>query len=78
METVIKAPLTAFSDVNQLIHSCQHGFMKGKSCLTNLLESSEIWTKALDDEYGLVNLEKSDVRGSSRIGTGPNTVSGLH
>ena len=27
--------------------------MSGKSCLTNLLESLECWTKALDDGYGL-------------------------
>jgi len=34
--------------------SCfQHGFMKHRSCLTNILESLEAWTKALDDGYGI-------------------------
>ena len=32
--------------------SCyQHGFVKQRSCLTNLLESLEAWTSALDDGY---------------------------
>jgi hypothetical protein len=31
----------------------QHGFMTGRSCLTNLLETFESWTKALDEGYGL-------------------------
>ena len=31
----------------------QHGFMKHRSCLTNLLECLEEWTKALDDGYGV-------------------------
>ena len=34
--------------------SCfQHGFMKYRSCLTNILESMEAWTKALDEGYGI-------------------------
>ena len=33
------------------INKFQHGFIKGKSCLTNLLETFEAWTKALDDGY---------------------------
>jgi len=28
-------------------------FTRGRSCLTNLLESLENWTKALDEGYGL-------------------------
>ena len=31
----------------------QHGFLEGKSCLTNLLETFEDWTTTLDDGYGL-------------------------
>jgi ribonuclease P/MRP protein subunit RPP40 len=31
----------------------QHGFVRGRSCLTNLLESFESWTRALDEGYGL-------------------------
>jgi len=38
---------------HNIISNSQHGFMSGKSCLTNLLESLECWTKVLDDGYGL-------------------------
>jgi len=34
--------------------------MKHRSCLTNILESLEAWTKALDDGYGIdliINLD---------------------
>ena len=31
----------------------QHGFMKGRSCLTNLLQSLEKWTQALDEDFGV-------------------------
>ena len=31
----------------------QHGFMKSRSCLTNVLETLEDWTKALDSGYGI-------------------------
>jgi hypothetical protein len=31
----------------------QHGFTQNRSCLTNLLETLEEWTEALNDGYGL-------------------------
>ena len=31
----------------------QHGFVKGRSCLTNLLEVFEHWTSCLGDGYGV-------------------------
>jgi len=31
----------------------QHGFMKGRSCITNLLSVFEISTKWIDDGYGI-------------------------
>ena len=39
--------------MHKLFSNRQHGFVKGKLCLTNLLESFETWTKALDEGYGL-------------------------
>ena len=36
-----------------MISTCQHSFVKGRSCLTNLLESSEQWAMALDNGYGV-------------------------
>ena len=53
MESIIKEKLTMFLDSNELLCKEQHGFSKGRSCLTNLLESLENWTKALDDGFGL-------------------------
>ena len=34
-------------------HACQHGFVKYKSCFTNLLESHNAWTGALDSGLGV-------------------------
>ena len=53
MEAMIKDELLSYLEVNKIITDAQHGFMHGRSCLTNLLESLESWTKALDEGYGL-------------------------
>jgi len=53
MESVIKSVLTEFANVNHLVTYYQHGFRKGRSCLTKLLESFEVWTDALDCGYGI-------------------------
>ena len=49
MESVIRDNLTKHLHENLLIAASQHGFMKHKSCLTNLLEFLETVTSALDD-----------------------------
>ena len=33
---------------NELLKSCQHGFMKGRSCVTQLLAVLDEWTEALE------------------------------
>jgi len=38
---------------NEMISSHQHDFVGGRSCLTNLLDTLEKWTKALDEGYGI-------------------------
>jgi len=53
MESIIKGAMTKFADENKLVCNQQHGFVRGRSCLTNLLESFESWTKSLDEGYGL-------------------------
>ena len=53
MESIIKESLVKYAEANKLIADCQHGFMRGRSCLTNLLESFEMWTRAVDEGYGL-------------------------
>jgi len=53
MESMIKDKMQQFLDKNNSITEAQHGFVSGRSCLTNLLEALECWTKALDEGYGL-------------------------
>jgi len=53
MESLVRQSLTAFLDRNDVISKKQHGFVKGRSCLTNLLECFEYWTKALDKGFGI-------------------------
>ena len=38
---------------HKVLTANQHGFVKKRSCLTNLLESLESWTKLLDEGKGL-------------------------
>jgi len=36
-----------------MLSKVQHGFCRGRSCLTNLLETFEDWTTAIDHGYGI-------------------------
>jgi len=45
--------MTTFLDSNSIITNKQHGFVSGRSCLTNLLEVFEDWTRSLDEGYGI-------------------------
>ena len=38
LESIIREQIQKFLDENKLIYSNQHGFKKGKSCLTILIE----------------------------------------
>ena len=49
MESVLKDRIVNHLDTNKLIHSSQHGFMKKKSCLTNLLEYLETILTNIDE-----------------------------
>ena len=53
MESIIKEKMTQFLEAQTVISQQQHGFVTGRSCLTNLLESLECWTKALDEGFGI-------------------------
>jgi len=44
MESIIKDEMTAYLENKGLYDNCQHGFVKGRSTLTNLLEMIEAWT----------------------------------
>jgi len=51
MESILKDRIVGFIESSDGFNKIQHGFLKGKSCLTNLLETFEGWMKALDDGY---------------------------
>ena len=48
METIIAAHLRAFLSNHKIIPSQQHGFMPGRSVITNLLQCVHDWTYAID------------------------------
>src|SRR5664279_3607795 len=53
MESLIKDELLTYLEKTKVVSAHQHGFVKGRSCLTNLLHSFEEWTRALDEGYGV-------------------------
>lgn len=48
MEQIIRDKIINHMSTNQLYSPHQHGFRKGKSCATQLLEVTEEWSEALD------------------------------
>jgi hypothetical protein len=52
LERIIKENLTQFLERKGQITLKQHGFVNGRSCLTNLLEVFEKWTEYLDAGNG--------------------------
>ena len=61
LESIIRDKITEHLDHNELIKPSQHGFVKHRSCQTNLLEFMEIVTEAIDqgDAVDLVYLDFS-------------------
>ena len=59
MESIIRDQVVTHLEINYLIKASQHGFMKNKSCTTNLLEFLETITKIIDegDPADIVYLE---------------------
>ena len=49
MEKLIRDKLVQHLTKNDLISHDQHGFVKGRSCTTQLLEVLDVWTKVLDE-----------------------------
>ena len=48
MESIVREKITQHLTENNLICREQHGFVKGRSCITQLLEVMDAWTKILD------------------------------
>ena len=53
MESIIRDEIVKHLTDNKLILPSQHGFMKSKSCLTNLLEYLEVLTKLVDEGHSV-------------------------
>ena len=49
LESIIKDSVVSHLNQYNLINKSQHGFTRGKSCLTNLLDFFEVVTKELDE-----------------------------
>ena len=48
MERIICSAIMSFLDTNRLISEQQHGFVRGRSCQTNILLCLEKWTEVVD------------------------------
>ena len=53
MESILKDALMNHITTNHILNDSQHGFMSGKSCLTNLLEYLETLTKLIDEGHSV-------------------------
>jgi Reverse transcriptase (RNA-dependent DNA polymerase) len=50
MESILKDEIVGHLERNKLIRPSQHGFMRGKSCVTNLISFMEKATAEMDQE----------------------------
>ena len=59
MESIIRDKLELFIENNNILKDSQHGFRKGRSCLTNMLTLFEEATKSFDVSraYDIVYLD---------------------
>ena len=48
LEGIIRDHVTKHIEANKLLSECQHGFISGRSCSTQLLSCLNIWTEMLD------------------------------
>ena len=53
LESIIRDTVVARLDKQGFYDDCQHGFVKGRSTLTNLLETIEAWTRIIEEGLGL-------------------------
>ena len=49
---ICDAIIKHLTDSNLLVE-CQHGFIQGRSCVTQLLKIMDTWTKILDEGYNV-------------------------
>ena len=53
MENILKERMVQLFEAKHFFFDYQHGFTKDRSSLTNLLETLEPWTAALDEGFGI-------------------------
>ena len=53
LESIMRDKMRKYAEENKFMTTEQHGFTNKGSCLTNLLETLEDWTEALDSGYSL-------------------------
>nr|VZI26708.1 unnamed protein product [Spirometra erinaceieuropaei] len=53
MEKIIKRELMRFLEQHNLLSDAQHGLRSGRSCVTNLLNCLERWTRSVDEGNAL-------------------------
>ncbi len=53
LEKIIRKRIMEHMTQNSLFTECQHGFLEGKSCVTNLLSSLDYWTRTLDEKEAI-------------------------
>ena len=59
MEKIVRKAVMDHLQENNIVTSEQHGFISGRSCMTQLLEAMDTWTEALDD-HGSVDIIYTD------------------
>ncbi len=59
LESIIRDHLVKYIDANDLLSACQHGFVSGRSCSTQLIECLDTWMDLLDrgDSLDVVYLD---------------------
>jgi len=53
LESFVRDAIMKHLEENHLLADCQHGFVKGRSCSTNLLTALDDWTETLDNGEAL-------------------------
>ncbi len=62
MDKLMRDGMLNHMNVNNLFSAEQHGFMEGRSCLANLLETLEFWTQELDEGCGIDTIYLESIR----------------
>ena len=62
LESIVRDQMLEHLENNDLLSEHQHGFRKGRSCLSNLLTTLEDWTKIIDEQDNCIDVAYLDFR----------------